>query len=279
VTIAKYKEEARAALMDMIPECSYKYGVDATGWFISDAISAFQAIKWDPAKKTTVSEFDEEAAAMVAEDIFGMGDDWLKDTGTPHRPSAPEEYNTNEKTPRTAAALLAKQTDKRTDASSFGSMYNRNHDGDTVQTTLSAAASMQSRASGLSIVNGVEVVDLATASNGGDSGTAHTTKSTKATTAALRIEVEQQRKESQKLHEALKKEREALASERAQIRKEAEAVADERAQARHEAEVVRQQLLETQELFRKMQACQNITPPSAPTGNAGTAADSVGHNT
>ena len=194
VTIAKYEEEARAALMDMIPECSYKYGVDATGWFISDAISAFQAIKWDPAKKTTVSEFDEEAAAMVAEDIFGMGDDWLKDTGTPHRPSAPEEYNTNEKTPRTAAALLAKQTDKRTDASSFGSMYNRNHDGDTVQTTLSAAASMQSRASGLSIVNGVEVVDLATASNGGDSGTAHTTKSTKATTAALRIEVEQQRK-------------------------------------------------------------------------------------
>ena len=285
VTMVKYEDEARAALMDMIPECSYKYGVDATGWFHSEAITAFQDIKWDPTKKTTVSEFDNEAAELLAEDYFGMGDDWIEAALPSQRPSdvgpaaASLEKNKHKKTPRTAAALLAKQTEKSTDAPSFGSMFHRDHDGDTVQTTRSAATSMQSRASGLSIINGVEVFDLENTSTGGDTGTIQTTRSTKATTAAFQKEIEAQRKESQLLHEALKKEREALATERAHIQKEAEIVAKEREKARHEAAVVRQQLMETQDLFKQMKAFQQNIPPSAPLGNADTAADSVGGHT
>ena len=111
---------------------------------------AFKGVEWDPTKHKSISDRDVEALRVVAEDYFGMGDAWRKKKAEERRPTMrPSETNPNTTmgTPadsttvngqqqRTVDNLLKEYTNKKNDAPSFGTLYNRPHDGDTAKTSI-----------------------------------------------------------------------------------------------------------------------------------------------
>jgi CCR4-NOT transcriptional regulation complex NOT5 subunit len=67
------------ALNCMIPECTYLYWVEAAQrWFSNAGLLAYQDVKWDPTKQsTTTSHQDQETKALVNEDLFQIGTNWV----------------------------------------------------------------------------------------------------------------------------------------------------------------------------------------------------------
>jgi hypothetical protein len=124
ITVKPYAAEAVKALSYMIPECIHIYGqAAATLWFTTPGLLAYQNVKWDPSKRSTTSQSDRAARALVDEDLFGIGTTWKLNAavlkGTPQRPST----NSAAKAPPqpVQAALHSRATDH--DVRSFGSIY------------------------------------------------------------------------------------------------------------------------------------------------------------
>jgi hypothetical protein len=131
VTVKPYAADAFKALNCMIPECTYLYGeAAAKKWFSNAGLLAYQNVNWDPTTQATTSHQDHATQALVKEDLFHIGTSW-KSQAPIMKPQAARPEDTGQQ--YTVQNLLAApQTD--TDIHSFGSVYDRQHDGESVAT-------------------------------------------------------------------------------------------------------------------------------------------------
>jgi hypothetical protein len=152
VSVKPYAQEAMQALNYMIPECTHEFGKEAAKlWFTTPGLLAYQHVKWDPNKRSTTSQQDRETRAMVAEDLFGIGTSWKIEApimrGIARRPTeiAANNRANNHPASQTAAASVAAATaaiHSRTidsDVRSFGSIYGRTPDDESIATNRTAA--------------------------------------------------------------------------------------------------------------------------------------------
>ena len=150
VTTREYAPQVHDAIRNMIPECVHRFGNGVKGWFTQEGLLAFKGVQWDPRNQKSVSDKDIEALRTVTEDYFGMGDAWRKKQHTSQRPGEMDKNPTASPTvgtpeasilpsqgkqPITADTLLADTLNRKSDAPSFGDLYNRPHDGDTARTS------------------------------------------------------------------------------------------------------------------------------------------------
>jgi hypothetical protein len=131
VTVKPYAADALKALNSMIPECTYLYGeAAAKRWFSNTGLLAYQQVNWDPTTQATTSHQDQTTQALVEEDLFQIGHTW-KTQATILKPEATRPEDSGQQ--YTVQNLLAsRQTD--TDVHSFGSVYGRQHNGDSMAT-------------------------------------------------------------------------------------------------------------------------------------------------
>jgi hypothetical protein len=130
VTVKPYAEEAMKALNCMIPECIHLYGVEAAQrWFSNAGLLACQDVKWDPTKQSTTSHQDQETKALVDEDQTGTN--WMltapimQAQATRPAPQTPDY---------TVQNMLASRGHGN-DVASFASVFQRQHDEDSIVTT------------------------------------------------------------------------------------------------------------------------------------------------
>jgi hypothetical protein len=140
VTVKPYATEAVKALNCMIPECVHLYGIEAAKRCFSNAgLLAYQDVKWDPTKQSTTSHQDQESKALVDEYLFQIGTNWMMTAPimqaqmTRKAPQTPAEY--------TVQNLLASRGHGN-DAGSFGSVYQRQHDDNSIVTTKTTTEEM-----------------------------------------------------------------------------------------------------------------------------------------
>ena len=272
VTTKEYAPQVQDALHNMIPECVHRFGIGTKGWFTREGLLAFQGVKWDSAKNKSVSDRDVEALRVVSEDYFGMGEAWRKRTGvvkrpamstqpagqsntTPTGPSDTIGNTARGKTKTTVDTLLAAIADKRNDAPSFGDLYQRPHDGDTIKTSKNAGnddASLSSHESE-GVRNDVTFADIpttlptrATTPGEGDISTAKSSTHYRLQRDKSRELAEKSQEESRQLLEILRLEREELTKTRSEL-----------------------------ERLKVSATTVNTIPPSANRGRIGPAADGV----
>jgi hypothetical protein len=106
------------ALNCMIPECIHLYGIEAAErWFSNAGLLAYQGVKWDPKQQSTTSHKDQEIKALVDEDLFQIGTNWMltapimKATASRQTPPRTPDYTApaHEEHPVTAAARTGPQ--------------------------------------------------------------------------------------------------------------------------------------------------------------------------
>jgi hypothetical protein len=136
VTVKPYAAEAIKALNCMIPECSHLYGVEAAKrWYSNAGLLAYQDVTWDPTKQSTTSHQDQETKALVDEDMFQIGTNWvltapiMQTQATRPAPQTPDY---------TVQNMLASRGHGN-DVASFASVFQRQHDEDSIVTTKTTA--------------------------------------------------------------------------------------------------------------------------------------------
>jgi hypothetical protein len=127
------------ALNCMIPECIHLYGIEAAKrWFSNLGLLAYQDVKWDPTKQSTTSHQDQETKALVDEDLFQIGTNWMltapimKAKATRQAPQTPDY---------TVQNLLATRGHGN-DVGSFGSVFQRQHYDNSIATTKTTTEEM-----------------------------------------------------------------------------------------------------------------------------------------
>lgn len=273
VTTKEYAPQVQEALRNMIPACVQQFGKGATGWFSREGLHAFKNVQWDPKKQKSVSDHDIEAMREVSEDYFGMGAACRKKKHKSNRPSMENTSNhlghgpsmgipatsapkADQQQTVTADTLLADIANKKSDAPSFGDLYNRPHDGDTAKTSHIAEgdeASISSHESDEAGRDDVTFADIPKIhpmqSTDGDASTAKSSTHYRLQRDKSRALAAQSQEESRQLLAQLKQEREELQ------------------QARQELEQL-----------RLSGTAPNKVSPSAHRGNTGTVADSAGRH-
>jgi len=146
-TIAPFYDEAARSLNNMIPECFHLFGKHASKWFTNEGIASCADIVFVPGANTSLST-NTDILECVDEDFLGMKEQWIKKVAESSRQKAallsPAVLNPG--VPITTAADVLNQriaNVARTDQSvaSFGDcVFERDHDGLTVKTTLPSEA-------------------------------------------------------------------------------------------------------------------------------------------
>jgi hypothetical protein len=140
VTVKPYAAEAMKALNCMIPECIHLYGIEAAElWFSNAGLLAYQGVKWDPTKQSTTSHKDQETKALVDEDLFQIGTNWML---TAPIMQAQAGRQAPPQTPDYTVQNLLASRGHGNDVSSFGSIYQRQHDDDSIVTTKTTTEAM-----------------------------------------------------------------------------------------------------------------------------------------
>jgi hypothetical protein len=130
-----YADQAVRVLHNMIPECLYLYGAEAGKWFTSIGLVAYQDVKWDPLLNATTSINDDDAAALVDEKLFGMGNEWKEAMlPEPVPTTATQIEDINQVHNSTVGEVLAARARRgiHDDTSSFGDAFGRSHSGSTI---------------------------------------------------------------------------------------------------------------------------------------------------
>jgi hypothetical protein len=272
VTTREYAPQVQEAIRNMIPACVHQYGIGAKGWFTREGLHAFKNVQWDEKNQKSVSDMDIEAMRIVSEDFFGMGEAWRKQSQKVRRPKqatatsttndvptqqgTPEASipRTNQQPPVTAETLLADLANKKSDAPSFGDMYQRPHDGDTAKTSHldveEASISSHESDGADGDVTFTDIPDINTRKpTDGDHSTAKSSTHYRLQRDKSRALAEQSQEESRQLLAVLQREREELQQARQELEK-----------------------------LRVSQTGPNKVTPSAIRGNTGTAADSAGRH-
>jgi hypothetical protein len=131
VTVKPYAADAIKALNCMIPECTYMYGEEAAKrWFSNAGLLAYQNVSWDPSTQATTSHQDHSTQALVDEDLFELGSAWMQQAPILQPPAnRPQSH-----APQYSVENLLEAREKEADVHSFGLVYGRNHDGESVAT-------------------------------------------------------------------------------------------------------------------------------------------------
>ena len=136
-----YSSQAIRILNNMIPECLFLYGEQASKWFTTTGLQAFKDVKWDRKTGKSTSQHAQETEAMVNEfDAFGMGNEWREatipgqeiDGKISQRPQLATQQNNN--TNEATVQELLTQRANSSDIKSLGSIFGRAKDDDTVAT-------------------------------------------------------------------------------------------------------------------------------------------------
>ena len=268
VTTKEYAPQVQDAIRNMIPECVHRYGNGTKGWFTTEGLLAFKGVKWDHTSNKSVSDRDIEAMREVAEDYFGMGEAWRRKKETSVKRPAPQPPVAREmgtpgqsipppkkgKQPTTADELLEQLAAKKSDAPSFGNLYNRPHDGDTARTSHNPGQDEISISSHESdgIEKNVTFADIPAnlpRKMGNTEGDASTAKSS----THYRLQRDKSRELAEKSQEESRKLFETLQQERAELR-----------QARQELERLR------------VSSSKRTVTPSVERETTGTATDRAG---
>lgn len=242
VTTKEYAPQVQEAIRNMIPECVHRFGNGVQGWFTQEGLLAFQGVQWDPKNQKSVSDKDIEALRVVTEDFFGMGDAWRRKPTPPQRPGTIQQtVNTNANAgtptasirpinglpPVTADTLLANTLNRKSDAPSFGDLYNRTHDGDTARTSHVTGAddiSLSShesddKAGNVTFANVPTNLTRHLTQNEGDASTAKSSTHYRLQRDKSRELAEKSQAESMQLLELLQREREELHKAREELEK------------------------------------------------------------
>jgi hypothetical protein len=139
VTVKPYAAEAMKALNCMIPECIHLYGIEAAQrWFSNAGLLAYLDVKWDPTKQSTTSHQDKETKVLVDEDLFQIGTNWML--------TAPimqaQATRTAPQTPDYTVQNMLASRGHGNDVASFASVFQRQHDEDSIATTKTTAEEM-----------------------------------------------------------------------------------------------------------------------------------------
>ena len=125
-TVRPYVADAFKIIGYMIPECLHLYGVEAgQQWFTNAGLEAFQNVEWDPARRSTTSNQDAFLQDIVDEDLFELTNTW-------QAPGPGGTITRQEPTTAATTALISRTTDA--DVHSFASIYDRQHDGESIAT-------------------------------------------------------------------------------------------------------------------------------------------------
>ena len=119
--------EANEFTATIIPAALHLYGNDAAKWFTAEGISLFENISWDPTSEKAVSHSEADSAAMVAEDLWDIGEAWKSNderqserpihgmNGTTKGPmERPNNAFDNDEDNRSFASLYGRQSDQTT---------------------------------------------------------------------------------------------------------------------------------------------------------------------
>jgi hypothetical protein len=132
VTVKPYAAAAIKALNCMISECTYLYGEEAVKrWFSNAGLMAYQNVNWDPSTEATTSHQDHTTQALVEEDLFELGSAWMSQAPI-LQPQANRPHSHHEQYYSVENLLESRQTDN--EVHSFGSVFGRQHDGESVAT-------------------------------------------------------------------------------------------------------------------------------------------------
>ena len=296
ITTKEYAPQVQEALRNMIPECVHRFGTGAKGWFTREGLLAFKGVNWDPNSHKSVSDKDIEAIRMVSEDYFGLGLAWKQKTDSSARPTGqkttesekPITGKASDSIPvsagqkqATAEQLLEDMANRKTDAPSFGDLYQRPHDGDTAKTSRPGAddASLSSHESD-------EVIECVTLANMPSIERNHRVPDGDASTAKSSTHYRLQRDKSREL--AMKSQEESrhlfatLQAEREEFRKAKEELERLRVTTNglENLRVTGNDRINTRALKEPNGTDTHARQrtPSANRENTGTAADSAGHN-
>jgi hypothetical protein len=115
----------------MIPECLHYYGEEAAKARFSNAgLLAYKNVNWDPTKQLTTSHQDYATQALVEEDLFQTGSNWKMKAPIIQPQTNHDKWQAQQKNYTVENLLESRNTD--TDVRSFGLVFGRNHDGDSI---------------------------------------------------------------------------------------------------------------------------------------------------
>jgi hypothetical protein len=158
VTVKPYAGEAIKALNCMIPECLHYYGEEATKvWFSNAGLLAYQNVKWDPDKQSTTSHQDSTTKALVDEDLFHIGSNWKMEAPIIQPEATRDQRQQQQKIYTVENVLESRTTDN--DVRSFGSVFGRNHDGDSIETEKNSDTAEESTRTIIQIDPNLEITD------------------------------------------------------------------------------------------------------------------------
>jgi hypothetical protein len=131
-TVVKmYQNTADNAINNIIPEALHTYGPSAGKWFTSQALMMYENIKWDPTKKSTTTQMATDTSKILEEDLWGLANTWKT------RPVAASSAADNPVANMSAVGLAIDRMNLTSarDVASFGSLFARDKDDDTIATT------------------------------------------------------------------------------------------------------------------------------------------------
>ena len=144
-TVVGREEEANRFLTNLIPEILHMHGPTASKWFSSQGLTVYKDVQWNPKKGTTSSTNSRASAAMVEEDLWGLGPQWksIADKATPNvRPDANQLDHTSKTPPQATTSPSPIQERLAGDKSiaSFRDTFGRDRDSDDGKEAAAAAA-------------------------------------------------------------------------------------------------------------------------------------------
>jgi hypothetical protein len=126
-----HQNTADNAINNIIPEALHTYGPTAGKWFTSQALMMYENIKWDPTKKSTTTQTATDTSKILEEDLWGLANTWKA------RPAAVSGTQDTPVANMSAVGLAINRMNLTSarDVASFGSLFARDKDDDTVATT------------------------------------------------------------------------------------------------------------------------------------------------
>jgi hypothetical protein len=117
------------------------YGSASGKWFTQNALIMYENIKWDPTKRSTTTRTATDTANILHEDLWGLKDLWK---------ATPFSSTTTQGTAVTNMTAVGIAIDRMNltqagDIASFGSLYNRNKDDDTIRTNVTQVPKLPSK--------------------------------------------------------------------------------------------------------------------------------------
>jgi hypothetical protein len=126
--VKTFQNVADTALDNLIPEARHTYGPAAGKWFTSQALSMYEHIKWDPTNRSATTQTNTDTSKILEEDLWGLSATWKA------LPPATREGQEKAVTNMSAVGLAIDRMNitSARDNASFGSLYARNKDDDTI---------------------------------------------------------------------------------------------------------------------------------------------------